>query len=127
MGIDIIIKEGTSKQLSNYIPKTGEPIFVTDQKHLRIGDGVTYGGQLVGGTALFLKDGDPLPKLPSRWKSWLITKLGGHSDTTVVHYPDSKTTYILVDGQWELTVDKHIIVAGNIDKLMGEMISRLWK
>ena len=44
----LLFKRGEERNRSQVIPRSGEPIFVTDTKELYVGDGVTPGGNLIG-------------------------------------------------------------------------------
>lgn len=101
------LRRGTNDQREQYTPKSGEPIFITDAKQLRIGDGETPGGCLVIGSVLVLKHTDPLPYAGKPWKRWLLKKLGGCSDYGFAYYPSSDQLY-----QYDRDTDKWTAVLG---------------
>ena len=43
----IILRTGTEKQRENVVYSSGEPLYVSDYERLFIGDGVTYGGNVI--------------------------------------------------------------------------------
>jgi hypothetical protein len=46
----LILKGGTEVDRVTFIPAVNELIYTTDTKKLYVGDGITYGGNLVSGT-----------------------------------------------------------------------------
>jgi hypothetical protein len=52
MATKIYLRRGTSSQIAEIIPESGEPVWATDDKQLFIGDGTTSGGIFVGGSGI---------------------------------------------------------------------------
>lgn len=128
MSKKIILKRGNHDIRRSYVPELGEPLYVTDTKQLRIGDGVTPGGNLVVGTVLLLKENEPLPTPPTGLRQWALKRLGALPEFGFAYYPHCDTLFMFDKDtdKWSMVLDEtRLCVVHGIDELRLRGINKL--
>jgi hypothetical protein len=139
------LRQGTNVERGLITPASGEPIWVTDQKKLYIGDGTTVGGQFIGpyietGTDLVGRD-SAQSAIAGGQKNQIISTYGvtvgagyynvaksAYSTIGGGYYNESSiasTKGTIAGGEWNTVVGSHSTIGGGGGNTTNGMLSTI--